>query len=162
MELTDTLRKLLQSFERYYDVRAEGVAAPFAAEAEFHSHTEQYFLVKAAHLSDIDSNEYVFFALEPVLTCGRLSELALAAWEAGLSRVRPYMGHRNSDVSLIILAGRIDDDALARVRKTRFSKSYRFGLYGWSNFRVLAYEPSSGRTASNRLGKNLMKLVRNL
>ena len=162
MELTDTLRRLLQSFERYYDVRTEGVAAPFAAEAEFHSHTEQYFLVKAAHLSDIDSNEYVFFALEPVLTCGRFAELSDAAWNAGLSRVRPYMGHRNSDVSLIIIAERIDDDALALVRRTRRSKSYKFGLYGWSNFRALAYEASSERTASNRLGKNLRKLVRNV
>ena len=55
------LQKLLHSFERYYNVREECVVAPFSAEAEFHSHSEQYFLVKSAHVADIDSNEYVFF-----------------------------------------------------------------------------------------------------
>ena len=58
----DMLEQLLKSFNGYYTVKRDGVAAPFVAEAEFHSHTEQYLLVKAAHVADIDSNEYIFFA----------------------------------------------------------------------------------------------------
>ncbi|MDE6736376.1 MAG: hypothetical protein K2J50_02610 [Treponemataceae bacterium] len=162
MEQTDVLQKLLRSFERYYDVKTEGVAAPFVAEAEFHAHAQQYVLVKTAHIADIDSNEYVFFAQERALTCARLAELDGSAWSAGLSRVTPYMGHRCSDIALIIVAETIDDDAFARIKKTRHSKSYRCSLYGWSNFRALAYETSSGRVAYNRLGKDLRRLVGNL
>ena len=162
MESNGALQKLLHSFERYYTIKTDDVTAPFVAEAEFRSHTEQYFLVKAAHISDIDSNEFVFFAAEQSLTFARLSELESTAWTVGLSRVTPYMGHRNSDVTLIVLADKIDDDVLAQVKKLKHSKSYKFSLHGWSNFRALVYETSSGRLAYNRLGKDLRKLVDNL
>ena len=59
-----TLEKLLHSFESYYNVQTNGVEEPFSATAEFHSHTEQYFLVKEAHIADIDSNDYVYFIEE--------------------------------------------------------------------------------------------------
>lgn len=162
MKSAEALQSLLRSFEQYYTIKTAGVVAPFSAEAEFHSHSEQYFLVKAARVADIDSNEYVFFADTASLSPEKLAELSQIAWQEGLSRVTPYMGHRNSDVTLIVLADTISDDAFKQVRKIRHSKSYKFSLYGWSNFRALAYEVSSGRTAYNRLGEDLKKLVSSL
>ena len=53
--------KILECFKRYYNVSTENIAQPFIARAEFKSHNEQYFLVKAAKVADIDSNESVFF-----------------------------------------------------------------------------------------------------
>ena len=156
------LQKLLHSFERYYNVREECVVAPFSAEAEFHSHNEQYFLVKSAHVADIDSNEYVFFAEEEELDYVLFEQLAQKAWEEGLSRVHPYSGHRNSDVTLIILANKISDNAFRFIKKEKKSKSYKFSLHGWSNFRALAYETSTGRTVTNRHGSVLKKLVSTL
>ena len=162
MKGDDALQKLLKSFERYYTIKSDGLEPPFSAEAEFHAHGEQYFLVKAAHIADIDSNEYVFFAEETVLSGQRLAELDSAAWEKGLSRVKPYFGHRNSDVTLIILADKIDENVFAKIKKSKHYKSYTFGLYGWSNFRTLAYELTTGRLAYNRPGKDLQKLISNL
>ena len=161
METNDILQAVLRSFVRYYNFR-ENPTPPFAAEAEFHSHSEQYFLTKAAHIADIDSHEYVFFAEEDHLTSGRLEELAGKAWDEGLSRVEPGPGHRNSDVTLIIIADTIEETAFRQVSKTKRSKSYRFSLHGWSNFRVLAYEVSSGRVACNRSGKGLKKVISTL
>ncbi len=154
-----TLTDILHSFERYYDVRTEGVESPFCAEAVFHSHTEQYFLVKAAHLSDIDSNEYVFFAKADFLTSAQLEQFSLTAWNRGLSRVHPYNGHRSSDITLVLLADKMEEEACKRVKKLHFSKSYRFSFYGWSNFRVLVYETSTGRAFANHHGSDLKKLV---
>ena len=48
------LEKIIESFRRYYDVSTENVDLPFAAKAVFKSHNEQYFLVKAAKVADID------------------------------------------------------------------------------------------------------------
>ena len=157
-----TIQKLLHSFERYYNVRVDNVCAPFCAEAEFHSHSEQYFLVKAAHVADIDSNEYVFFAEAETLDEKLFDNLSTRAWEEGLSRIHPYSGHRNSDITLIILAEKIADDAAAKIKKAKKSKSYKFSLYGWSNFRALAYEISTGRAVTNRHGSSLKKLVSTL
>ncbi len=152
------LQKLLCSYQRYYDINTENPAAPFCAEAVFKSHNEQYVLVKAAKIADIDSNEYVFFAQEDGLSSDRLKELTESAWNTGLGRIKPYYGHRNSDVTLIVIAGHVEAEVMKAVKKIRFSKSYKFSLYGWSSFRLVVHEVSSGLTASNWQGRDLKKL----
>ena len=154
-----TLQKLLHSFERYYNVQTQDLPAPFSATAEFHSHTEQYFLVKEAHIADIDSNDYVYFIEENSLSSSRFSELSSIAWERGLSKVHPASGHRNSDVTLIILAEKIDPETVKKIKKHNLHKSYKFGFYGWSNLRIMAYETSTGRAVTNRYGSDLKKLA---
>ena len=191
-----TFEKIINAFNRYYDISTENIAGPFCAEAVFKSHGEQYFLVKSAKVADIDSNDFVFFCdcsncgscddekmndcnkcydhnervlhddcVEPVsvcLSCAKLEEIAAAAWDRGLSRVSPYYGHRNSDVTLVLFADRISSEALKKIKQLNYYKSYAFGLYGWSGFRLLAYEASTGRAVTNRRGADLKKLVGNL
>lgn len=160
MNTDEALKKLLRFFEHYYDVKRKNPAPPFAAEAEFHQHQEQYILVRAAHVSDVDSNEYVFFYTTENLTKESLAETAKKAWNEGLSRVKVYTGHMNSDVILVILADKIDEDAFKQIKKIKYYKSYFFSLRGWSHFKLVAMETSSKRLASNRLGKYLEKLFK--
>ena len=86
-------------------------------------------------------------------------ELDQSAWNAGLARVKPYSGHRNSDVTLIILADKIEESVFQQIKKLKHYKSYYLSFWGWSNYRILAYEVSTGKSVSNRLGKDLKKLV---
>ena len=160
MNFQPSLQKIIQSFERYYTIKTENVSSPFVAEAEFHSHTEQYFLVREAKLADIDSNEYVFFAEVPLLTQEKVLELDFRAWEEGLSRIKPYLGHRNSDVTLIIVADKIEEKVFKQIKKIKHTKSYYLSFWGWSNYRLMAYEVSSGKAVTNRLGSDLKKLIR--
>ena len=169
MNSNGALEKLLKSFESYYNINTSDIEAPFAAEATFNSHNEQYFLVKAAKLADIDSNEFVYFysphnseSCSGELSAEQVSELAKTAWERGLSKVKPYYGHRNSDVTLIFLSEKISDESFKKIKKLNLYKSYKFGLYGWSSFRALAYETSTGRFATNRRGSDLKKIVGSL
>ena len=161
MNSNGAFEKILHSFEQYYDI-SKDVDAPFVAEAIFKSHNEQYFLVKAAKTADIDSNEFVFFYIDNEIHVEKLAELSNLAWERGLSRVSPYYGHRNSDVTLIILSDKIEEESFKKIKKLNLYKSYKFGLYGWSSFRALAYETSTGRAATNRRGSDLKKLVASL
>lgn len=154
-----TLEKLLHSFERYYNVRTDDLSAPFSATAEFHSHGEQYFLVKSAKLAEVDSNEYVYFIEENLLSTSRLSELSSLAWERGLAKVRPHSAHRNSDITLIIISEKISPDSFKQIKKCNLHKSYKLGFYGWSNLRIMAYETSTGRAVTNRYGSDLKKLA---
>lgn len=166
MNSNGALEKILHSFEQYYNISTQNVAAPFAAEAIFKSHSEQYFLIKAAKTADIDSNEFVFFYCNgeitdsnPAVTAEKIQEISETAWERGLSRITPYYGHRNSDVTLVILSDEIDENAFQKVKKLNLYKSYKFGFFGWSAFRALAYETSTGRAVTNRRGSDLKKLV---
>ena len=162
MTAREALPILLKSYIAYYNVTEENVTPPFAAEAEFHSHEEQFFLVKAAKLSESESKEFVFFAVTEHLTLQLAKQYDETAWETGLSRVKPHDGHRNSDVVLFILADKIDDDAAAYLKKLRRYQSYRHTLHGWSHYRVIAQEMSTDKPVFNRMGRDLKKLLRNI
>ena len=162
MTATEALEVLLKSYKRYYNVKINDVVPPFTAEAAFHSHDEQYFLVKAARLSEADAHEYVFFATGQAMGLEDVRELDEAAWSEGLSRVTPHSNHRSSDIVLIILAEHMSQDAKDYVKSIKRYKSYRFTFRGWSNYSVIAMETSTGELSCNKRGKVLKKLFRNI
>ncbi|MBQ9643351.1 MAG: hypothetical protein IJV26_04860 [Lachnospiraceae bacterium] len=156
------LERLLKQYERYYTINRENPVEPFAAEAEFSIHGEEYFLLKSAKYAEMDSREIAFYALVDKLDDEKLTELDERAWEEGLSRVDVKQNHRNTDISLFIVADEIDPLTAARIKKLRRYKSYRFGLWGWSGYRLVAYELNSGKKVSNYLGRSLEKLFANM
>ncbi|MBO4319609.1 MAG: hypothetical protein J5857_03980 [Treponema sp.] len=158
MESNEALEKVLNSYRGYYNIKTEDVDPPFVAEAVFQSSTEKFLLVKAAKIADIDSNEYVFFAKEENLSPERLMELDSKAWERGISKVEPHENHRNSDVILIVIADNIEDSVFTVAKKLKHYKSYRFTFWGWSHYRLIAYDCSTGKFACNRMGKDLRKV----
>ena len=162
MTAREALPKLLKSYYAYYNVFEENVTPPFAAEAEFHSHEEQFFLFKQAKLSESESKEFVFFAVTERLTLELLKQYDETAWNTGMSRVKPHDGHRNSDVVLFILADVIDEDAKKAIKKLKRYQSYRRTLHGWSHYRVIAQEMSTDKPVFNRMGRDLKKLLRNI
>ncbi len=157
----DALSRVLMSFSRYYNIERGEVEAPFAAEAVFHSHEEQYFLTKRAKLAEAESNEYVFFATVDLLDRSEIERLDKAAWERGLSRVSPHPDHRNTDIALVVLAREITPDAREFISHSKHYKSYYFTFQGWSHYRLVALEASTGELLSNRHGKDLARLLRN-
>lgn len=162
MKVTEAIERLICSFDVYYNVKRENVEPPFVAEAEFHSHDEQYFLVRSARISESESREYVFFAGVENLDEETLLQMDEAAWNRGLACVVPHAEHRNSDITLFVIAEKMTEEAFSRISKLRHYKSYRFSLHGWSQYRAVALELSTGRVAYNRQGHDLEKLVRNI
>lgn len=163
MNVTEALDKILCSFTRYYNIkRGETVEPPFTAEAEFISHNEQYFLIKRAKVADINSNEYVFFYAADEIDYETLLQLDETAWNRGIAKVVPDSSHRNSDVTLVLVADKLTPEAKAAIPKMKHYKSYMFTLHGWSYYRLIALELSSGDLVYNRQGQNLKKLVSNI
>lgn len=111
------LENVLLSYKKYYDV-SRNPCKDFCATAEFHSHEEHYFLTKTARIAEVDSNEYVYFAVEENLSLKNLKELSSAAWSDGLSKVKPFYGHKNSDISLIVIASSVEKDAAKGAKKS--------------------------------------------
>ena len=161
MTTIEALEKMLPAYMRYYNVTRE-VEAPFVATAEFHSHGEQYFLIRQAKMWDMDSHEYVYFATEDTLDEARLQTLIEAAWNDAMPHVEPSGSHRNSDVTLVLLTQYLNDAARKSIRRTRRSVGYLHGLQGWSNLRIGAIELSDGRITCNRHGSDLKKLFGNI
>lgn len=162
MDLQDALAKLLRSYRQYYDVRTENVAAPFAAEAEFHSHEEHYFLIRRAVIDEVENNEIVYFAAVPSLKEESFREMDQAAWERGLAKATPSIHHQSSDVSLIILADQIDNGLFPIIKRCRHTLTYKRLLHGYSNYHLIALELSTGRIVHNRLGYTMKRLLRSI
>ncbi len=159
MNRAETLARLTCPFARYYTLREDGVAPPFAAEGEFHAEQQQYFLTKRAVLSQAQTHEYVYFALADRLGEEELAALAEEAWRRGQARITPGPQHRSSDITLVAAAEVLSPGAKAAAAGLRRSRSYRFTLYGWSHFRVVAQELSTGDWFCNRQGRSLRKLL---
>ena len=156
------LQQLLKAFERYYTIQTEQLKKPFAAEAQFHSHTEHYLLVKAAQIAESEDHEFVFFIQEPKLSLPRLKQLCELTWQEGLGRVHPHIHHRNSDITLVIVADEVEKEVWTQIKRISYVKAHRFSLHGWSHFKLLVYQPPSAKTASNRLGKDLEKIIQKI
>lgn len=158
MTRDELLEKTLRSYAAYYDVNRDCPEEPFVAEAVFHSHNDAYFLVKSARIGEAESNEYVFFASVDNLDRTLLEQLDTAAWEIGVSRVRPHSNHRNTDISLIILASSVAEDAARAVPKLKHYKSYLMSLYGFSHYRLFVADLSNGNQLCNAQGRSMKKL----
>ncbi|MBQ1228627.1 MAG: hypothetical protein IIX87_02005 [Firmicutes bacterium] len=115
--------------------------------------------MKQAKLSEAESKEFVFFAVSEHLTLDELKMLDEAAWQTGMSRVFPHDGHRNSDVVLIILADKVDADAAALIKKLKRYESYKRTLHGWSHYRVIVRDMSTGKVTFNRMGRTLKNVL---
>ena len=152
------LKKMLRSFAAYYDINTETPAAPFAAEAVFPSHSDAYFLVKSAAIGEAESHEYVFFASVDQLDSSLLASLDQTAWDTGISRVKPHSSHRNTDVTLVVAASSVTEEAKAQIPRLKHYKNYRMSLHGFSHYHLIVADLSSGDLTCNRQGRSLKKL----
>ena len=154
----EALKQILGFYERYYNINTEDPMSPFSAEAVFSTHDEHYLLIRSAKITEMDSEEFVFFALTDHLTLEEAKTLDETAWQEGLSRASVKPNHKSSDVAVVIIAEKADEEAFDFIRKAYHFKNYRFGLWGYSSYRIGAIELAGGKTACNRQGRELQKL----
>jgi hypothetical protein len=155
----------MDSYSIYYNLtRHDDSLADntFAAEAVFDSKGEQYFLIKAAKVAQVNTAEYVYFVKEDELTADALKAYDIKAWTEGIAHVNPCPEHKNTDVVLIIIAKSITGEAKECVKKLSHSKNYKMALYGYSNYRLVAVETESGIVYFNRRARILKGLVGNI
>ena len=154
--------RAMAAYSVYYDVERAGATPPFDAEARFSTRESRYFLTRRLPLSEEASHERVYFALRARLEREELDALHALAWERGLAEARPGPDHKCTDVTLFVVAGTVAAELKGRVRAYTHSKLYRFGLWGFSNYRLAVVETSTGTAFLNRHGRVLAKLVENL
>ena len=154
--------RLMAAYSVYYDVRRESTSPPFDAEARFSTRESRYFFTRSMTLSEEASHEIVYFALRPRLERATLDELDALAWERGLAEAKPGPDHKNTDVTLFVVADAVADGLKKRVGSYTHSKLDRFGLWGFSNYRLAVVETSTGGAFFNRHGRVLKKLVKDL
>lgn len=161
------LECLIAAHEAWFDVERgrELAGRVFPGYAEFHSYGERYVLSRRAKLWEVANHEYIFFD-----TVERLEEDAFARMVAfmeteALAVVHPEPNHMSSNISLVVVADEVGPQVGRMVRRTRFRKNFKWGLWGWSDLRIAVVDLAGlrtggqGRVMTNAAGKVLRKTI---
>lgn len=157
------LKRLLAAHETWFDVeRGRTVAGRvFPGVAEYHEQGEKYVLTKRAKLWEVASNEYVFFDAVGFLEEGAFEDMvSFMKAQALPEMVHPHPDHMFSNLSLVLIADSVAPEVPRAVRRTRFRKNYKWGIWGWSDLRVAVVDLGAGevgRVMTNAAGKTLKK-----
>lgn len=161
MELTraQCLNRLLDVYSHRYDIERNVAVGneTYEATATYYLRDENYLISKQHVLSAVESHEYVYFYQADHLSVSDLQQQIALTREHGLGRINPTKTHMCSFVTLIILADRMDSEAVRLIEKTRFRKNYMLTLHGWMEYRIAAMELSTNRFFSNSAGKEARK-----
>ncbi len=80
----------------------------------------------------------------------------------GLPRVKPHKEHQCTNVKVIFLADRADDEVRRAVKKLSFTRSYRFGLWGFTNLLAGIVDLETQKTVTNAPGYELAPFFKKL
>lgn len=157
-------KSLLNTYSTWHDVFPQdgGDTIPLIAKAEFRSRNEKYVLVKQAKLWSAENYEYSYIFSAEKLTTSMVSECIDFALADGMPKIKPHSEHMCSYITVIILADQIENDAIQKVRKSRYTKNFHFSLHGWMALKVLAKDMGDGFLYTNREGRDLIELFKNV
>ncbi len=157
------LEVLKDAYSAYYtlveDVETE---LPLAFRADYKDRDELYFLSKKATIWANEKNEYCYlfsasdFSPATVKTC---VDYALAD---GLPRVKPHKEHQCTNIKVVFLADKADDEVRKAVKKLSFTKNYKFGLWGFTNLLAGFVDMETQKTVTNAAGHELVPFFKKL
>lgn len=158
------LDRLLAAHGAWFDIsrNKEIAGRTFSGFAEFHSHGSQYVLVKRVKLWEAEEHEYILFDVVDHLTLSDVHENVAFMKESAMALVHPEPNHMSSNLSLVVIATKADDDALAELRRARYRKNFLFGLRGWSDMRLAVVDLSraqDSRVITNAAAKPMRKTL---
>lgn len=146
----------------YYDVsKAEAVdggAPHLELRCDLHVSNQKYFLFRKNVLWEANCHEYVYIFSVPRLTEEVFLQCEEYTHAEGMKLVRPEPGHMYTYLTCVIIADETEPGAVRLLKKSRIHKSFRFSLRGWMDLHAVALDRSTGRTFTNRSGRENAKL----
>lgn len=146
------LAAVLQACEQAgFDIEPARETGLLCAVAAFHQRGEGYFLAERATLWAAESHEYLFIYRTERLDPPQWLTIRQDALARGRARIRPHDEHMVSYVSALVFCRELDTGTAGAIRRTRYSKSFWWGLRGWMRLRALALCVPTGTAAAEPL-----------
>ena len=157
------LEILKDAYSAYYTVVPDTECElPLAFRADYVARDERYWLTKSVKIWGNEKNEYcyVFSAKDfDAELAGKCIDWALAD---GLPRVKPHKEHQCTNVKVLFIADSLSREGADYVKKKRFTKSYHFGLHGYTNLLAGAVDLATEHTVTNPEGHELAPFMKKL
>lgn len=158
IERDDFIEVLKDAYSAYYSLLpGEGAGGlPLSFRAVYRSRDEQFFLVKSASVWANEKNEYAYIFSAPDFDAALALRCIDWAIAETLPQVRPHREHQYSNVKVILVADRLEQETIDAIRKKRFSKSYGFlSLHGYTELIAAGVELGREKTWANPAGNAL-------
>jgi len=158
------LDRFLSSYRSSYDISSGDMASglPLEAVCRHHTRSEKYILLKRAKLWAVEVNDYLYLFSVPKLEKEQAEACILFSIEDALPRVKPHNEHMYSFITAVFLADAAEQDALRHVKRRRFNKSYKLGIYGSSPLKTAALDIGQEKIVTNNMGRDLRTQIKNI
>ena len=157
------LEILKDAYSAYYTLRTDVACEfPLAFRADYAARDERYWLTKSVKMWGNEKNEFCYvFAAESFdrALAEKCVDWAIADMRP---RVRPHGEHQCTNVKVLFVADSLDREVQAFLKKKRFTKSYRFGLHGYTNLLAGAVDLTTQQTVTNPEGHELAPFIKKL
>lgn len=154
IEYMDRLEKSLEGyFDLERDIAIDNVN--FDLHGKFYQRSAKYMMLKQAEIYAFQTNEHIFYKKLD----GRLNENEISFYHNFLKEnVDRFLNVNNEHMSTIITilfstTEELDESTIKAVKKFKFYKSFKFGLNGWVNARLIIVNPLTHKIYTNKLGK---------
>ncbi len=151
------LEVLKDSYSAYYNIIPVEDEDLLAFRADYFSRDERYWLTKNIKIWGNETNEFAYIFAAPEFDNETIDACVRRALDESLPRVRPHKEHQYSNVKVVFVADRVDKDTAKHVEKLKFSRSYRFSLYGYTELKTAIVELGTHKVWTNRAGFELTK-----
>ena len=155
--------RLLESYKTYYNI-TDCPSGPkgLRAVCEFYERSEKFVLSKKAELWSADCEEFIYLFDVPELTLSVYEECRNFAYNDGMERSHIGPGHMYTYITPVFICDSFQADAGKALKKCHIYKSFRFALHGWMDFHTAALEVGSNRIITNRSGRCVEKVLKNV
>ena len=135
---------------------------PLVFRADYKDLDEHYWFVKSAKVWVNEKNEHAYLFSAPSFDADSVKACVDYALADGLPRVRPHKEHQCTNIKVVFLADTADEDVRKAVRKLRFTKNYKFGLWGFTNLLAGLVDLETEKTVTNAAGHELATFFKKL
>ncbi|HBC69085.1 MAG TPA: hypothetical protein DCZ56_01885 [Sutterella sp.] len=150
------LKRLDTAYRVHYDpVEIRQGSGALVAQYDYRRTDQAYILTKKATIWSAETNEHVFVFSVSELTGPLWRSCRELALRCGLERIHPHSDHQCSFVTAVVICDRASPEALDELARARYRKDYRFGFYGWMEFRAAAVSLQDALVTVNRAGREM-------
>ena len=154
---------LKDSYSAYYTIEdLSHESLPLVFRADYKASDEHFWFTKTARVWVNEKNEYCYVFSAESFSPEEAEACMNWAWDDGMPRVQPHKNHQCTNVKLVFVADRVEEDTARAVRKMSRTKNYHHGLYGYSNLLTGLVDLSTEKTVTNREGHELVPFFKKL
>jgi hypothetical protein len=158
------LDRFLSLYQSSYDILNGDMASglPLMAVCQHHTRSEKFVLSRKARLWAVEVNDYLYLFSMPRLEKEQAQACISFSIEDALPRVKPHKEHMYSFITTVFVADEADKDALKFIRRRRFNKSYKLGIYGASPLKTAVLNIEQEKVETNNMGRDLRRQINNI